>query len=599
MQTPAQSFSWRTAPTLELDPLANEERKRRASYHLNVVLNPIYRLLGFYLIALAVCLHNEYILGGLTRSTAAEIILLFGAYPLAAWGVMVIGYRRLPALAEALLYTDIIFLVLTVYFSGGEKSLLFFVPLFRVVDQTHTTFRRAMVLGHAAVAGYILLILYLVFAEGREVAFAAEAVKTSFLYGAILYTALTARSADARKRRTSEAIRVARESIESLEASSAELQRVTRRTELILQSVGDGIVGFDLDGRVTFANRRAAKTIGLEVEQLVGRKGHGLAVHCGDGGTLCDGANCPLEAALRSGKEERGENAGFFRKDGTIVPVAYSSAPVYEGSELVGAVFSFRDVTVRKRLESELTAARDAAEAGSRAKSVFLANMSHELRTPLNAIIGYSEMLQEELNDEGMQSLAADAVKIQTAGKRLLAMISDILDIAKLEAGRMRPAIEPVDLPRLIEEVASMNAPRFAARANRLEIASAAEAPGFVSDPTMLRRVLDALLDNANKFSSSATTHLLASADGEAVSFTVIDRGAGMSEEQSRSLFEPFTPGNAGTTKKSDGSGVGLALSKRLADALGGSLHVRSSVGEGSEFTFRVPLVRPQQEEME
>ena len=595
MSTKPVLLPWRIAPSIELDPRLNEERKRRAAYRLNVILNPLYRLIGFWFIGLAILLHNRFLApAGVSPST---VILLFGSYPIVAWAVMLAGYRRFPFLSNVLLVVDTLFLLLTIYFTGGEKSLLFIVPLFRVVDQTHTSFRRAMFFGHLTMAGYFALLAWLAFGDGRQLVWQAEAVKALLLYGGILYTALTARAADAVKTRTSEAITLARESFSSLHEAGEERERLMDRLDLVLQSAGDGIVGFDIDGRVTFANRRAAKTVGLEPADLIGRKGHTLAVHCTEGAKVCDGSDCPLEAALHSGREERGENAGFFRKDGTVVPVAYTSAPMYEDDKLTGAVFSFRDITATKRLEADLREARDAAEQASRAKSLFLANMSHELRTPLNAIIGYSEMLEEELRDDGNTALAGDAVKIQVAGKRLLAMITDILDIAKVEAGRIKAVREPVEIAPLLQDLAMTLAPRFSSRGNRLEIAPATDARQVESDPAMLRRVLTALLDNANKFSSSATTRLAVSSGDAGVTFHVIDQGVGLSEEQVKTLFEPFSPGSAAATKTAEGTGIGLALSKRLASAIGATLHVRSTQGAGSEFMLSVPASASVREE--
>lgn len=371
--------------------------------------------------------------------------------------------------------------------------------------------------------------------------------------------------------------------------SSDELQRLMHRMELILQSVGEGIVGFDINAHVTFANRRAAKTIGLEVENLVGRKGHDLTVHCSDDGSVCDGSNCPLEAALKSGREERGENAGFFGPDGSIVRVAYTSAPVYEEGNLVGAVFSFRDISERKRLEKELTQARDEAEAASRAKSVFLANMSHELRTPLNAILGYSEMLQEELREDGNEALARDAARIEIAGKRLQAMITDLLDIAKLESGRLIATAEPVELGGFLRELSTAAAEGFAEKGNRLEIRHGIQRE-VIADPSLLRRVLTSMLDHANRVCSGGVATLMVSEDpGAGTAFGVTMQSETMSEEQTNALFDAFTSGQS--ARSFDGAGVGLALSRRLAVAIGGSLRVQAGAGGGAEFVLRIPNI--------
>jgi PAS domain S-box-containing protein len=577
------------APAIELNVARNQQRKRDASRRLNLVLNPAFRVAGFALLALAVWLHNRFLLHEADPSTTLQMALVFGLYPLVSWLALALWYDAHPQLSTFFLGADLFMLVLAIYYSGGERSLLFIVPLFRVIDQTHTTFRRALIFGHAAVAGYLGLMVVLDVFAHHPIDWTGEAVKAGFLYFGALYTALTARAADAAKQRTGEAIRVARASIARLEESERELRRVMNRNELILQSAGEGIVGFDLDARVVFANRRAARTIGLEPAELVGRNGHSLAVHCADDGNVCDGTNCPLENILRSGKEERGVNPGFFRKDGSVVPVEFTSAPMFEEGRLAGAVFSFRDISERQELERELRRAKEAAEGASRAKSTFLANMSHELRTPLNAILGYSEMLEEELREEGHRGLAADAAKVRTAGNHLLGMIGDILDIAKFESGRLQVTPEEIDAAAFAKEVVAANAAKFAAKENRLTLVSEGDGATLVADPALLRRVLEALLDNANKFSSSAETRLVVGRGENGVVFRVEDEGIGMEPAQLERVFEPFETGDASSTKSYSGAGVGLALAQRLVLLMGGRLQVRSGAGKGSIVSLEFP----------
>ena len=603
MASPAQTFAPALHP-VELDPDRYAQRKLEGEYRLNVVLNPPFRLIGFSLVVLGIWLHNRFLLGidaaGAAAGTATvppflPVALVIGSYPLWSWAALLAWYRRWPRMAFVFLYVDVVVMVLAIWATGSDRSLLFFLPLFRAIDQVHTSVRRALLFGHVAIAGYLLLIVWVVTVEGRDVSWAAELVKAGLLYGAILYTALTARSAEAARQRTTSVIAMLRqtagemaEKSKELERSQQQLRLAIQQNDLILQSVGEGIVGFDLGGRITMVNSRAAKTIGFDAAEMIGKAGHDLAVHARPDGRLCDGVECALEKALLSGHEEKGVNAGFFRRDGTQVPVEYTSAPIFEDGRLAGAVFSFRDISERLKMQQELVAARDAAERASTSKSQFLANMSHERRTPLNAIIGYSEMLQEEARDGGNEEMLPDLRKIHTAGENLLGMLTDVLDIAKIEAGRMQMTLEPVEVATLLSEIEHTMAPLCREKSNRFSI-SPAGAASLVTDPSKVRRILLNLLSNANKFTEGGEIALSAEGANGGVTFSVRDTGIGITAEQMDRIFGTFTQGDGTTTRKHGGTGLGLAISRRLAEMLHGSIDVQSTPGTGSTFTLRLP----------
>ncbi|MFP3392945.1 hybrid sensor histidine kinase/response regulator [Brevibacillus sp. SIMBA_040] len=244
-----------------------------------------------------------------------------------------------------------------------------------------------------------------------------------------------------------------------------------------------------------------------------------------------------------------------------------------------------------KERTAELSKARDEAVAASHIKSQFLANMSHELRTPLNAILGYSEMLREEAEDMNEQSFADDLGKIHHAGKHLLSLINDILDLSKIEAGKMDLFLENVDIPEMIEEVLATVTPLVEANHNHLEV----EYPeGTIeTDITKFRQILFNLLSNASKFTQNGTISLTvrheAQAENPGISIAVMDSGIGMSQEQIEHIFLAFKQADSSTTRKYGGTGLGLAISKRLCEYMGGTITVDSELGKGTMFIVWLP----------
>ncbi len=244
---------------------------------------------------------------------------------------------------------------------------------------------------------------------------------------------------------------------------------------------------------------------------------------------------------------------------------------------------------------SQLRIAAEAAQAADRTKSQFLANMSHELRTPLNAIIGYSEMLQELAQDEGAESLIPDLQKIRNAGKHLLGLINDILDLSKIEAGKMTLELKPVDLAAVVREVSALLPPLLQPKGNTL-VLEVPDNPGTMhSDAMRIQQCLLNLLGNACKFTEKGTITLSLQrqqAQGrEWVVFRVRDTGIGMTAEQMRKLFEVFSQADASTTRKYGGTGLGLVITRRLCRMMGGEVMAQSEPGKGSTFTVILPAV--------
>jgi len=256
-----------------------------------------------------------------------------------------------------------------------------------------------------------------------------------------------------------------------------------------------------------------------------------------------------------------------------------------------------------REVNQQLADSQQKAMAATQAKSQFLANMSHELRTPLNAIIGYSELLAEELEESGQNQFGADLQKIHSAARHQLGLINDILDLSKIEAGKMSLFLESFDAARLVEEVISTIRPMTAKSGNQLEVSCPAGVGAMRADQTKVRQILFNLLSNANKFTERGLIRLdvercsgptagqinPAGAPAEELVFRVTDRGIGMTSEQVSRLFQPFTQAEASTTRRYGGTGLGLSISRSFCEMMGGRLTVASELGKGSTFTVRIP----------
>jgi PAS domain S-box-containing protein len=270
------------------------------------------------------------------------------------------------------------------------------------------------------------------------------------------------------------------------------------------------------------------------------------------------------------------------RKDGTLVDVELLGVPVIVDGERVGLMGLYHDIT-------ELLGARRDAEAANKAKSDFLASMSHELRTPLNAIIGYSEMVQEELADLGHTQLEQDVDKVGVAGRHLLSLINDILDLSKIEAGRMDVHLETFEIAPMLDVVITTATPLVGKNGNRLDVKRPTNGLSMHADLTKVRQMLLNLLSNASKFTDKGTITLGVEERDDDVLFTVRDTGIGMTAPQVSKLFTPFAQAETSTAGKYGGTGLGLAITRRFARLMGGDVSVDSAMGSGSTFTIRLP----------
>lgn len=398
------------------------------------------------------------------------------------------------------------------------------------------------------------------------------------------------------------------------------LREAEERSRLLLESAGDGIVGMDVAGRVTFMNTAAEQMLGFSFGELVGCDLHAAVHYAHADGSPYPAAECSHSAACVDGSESHVDEEVFWRKDGTSLPVEYTARPIRRGDELTGAIVIFRDISERKRAMEQLLQAKREVEAANReleraiaranqlaaeadaanvAKSEFLANMSHEIRTPMNGIIGMiGLLLGTDLTEEQREY----AETVQSSAEALLVIINDILDFSKIEAGKLEMESLDFDLRTTLED--ALDLPALHAHEKGLEITSyiAPDVPSAVrGDPGRLRQVLTNLVGNAIKFTDhgevAVSVDLVSETrDQVTLRFEVRDTGIGIPKEQQGRLFDAFTQADASTTRRFGGTGLGLSISKRLVELMHGSIGVESEPGVGSTFWFTAVLEKRQVE---
>ncbi|MGO9619937.1 MAG: response regulator [Desulfobaccales bacterium] len=359
---------------------------------------------------------------------------------------------------------------------------------------------------------------------------------------------------------------------------------------LMVRSVTDyAIVMLDPEGRVVSWNAGAERIKGYSAEEIVGQ--HFSRFY--------------LREDIQSGKPQRDldvvaakgqfEDEGWrVRKDGsTFWANVVFTAIRDQGGNLRGFAKLTRDLTEPMKIEATLMKAKDTADAANQAKSAFLATMSHELRTPMNAILGYSEILMEEAEEKGQEGFIPDLQKIHASGNHLLNLINNILDLSKIEAGKMDLFLESFSISRVIEEVVNTIRPLVEKNANTLQVHCAADLGTMHADLAKVRQSLFNLLSNACKFTENGTITLEASPEliggVDWIKFSVSDTGIGMAPDQMEKLFEPFVQGDASTSRKFGGTGLGMTITHRFCQMMGGEITAASELGGGTTFTIRLP----------
>jgi two-component system sensor histidine kinase/response regulator len=359
---------------------------------------------------------------------------------------------------------------------------------------------------------------------------------------------------------------------------------------LLLDSTAEAIYGLDALGLCTFANSACLRLLGYTQESdLLGKNLHDLAHHTRPDGTPYPVSECHIYRAFETGVGIHIEDEVFWRKDSSSFPAEYWSHPIIRGDTKLGSVVTFIDVTARKLVEQELRGAKEAAEDANRAKSQFLANMSHEIRTPMNGILGMTELtLDTDLTQEQRDNLGL----VRLSAESLLTVLNDILDFSKIEAGKLEFESIPFDLRESLGE--AMQTLSFRAHQKGLELVYDVQPDvpeSLIGDPGRVRQILVNLIGNAIKFTEQGEILVSVAEQSEAsgkvcLHISVADTGIGIPLDRQKKIFEAFSQADGSTTRKFGGTGLGLTISTRLVELMGGRIWVESEPGKGSTFHF-------------
>jgi PAS domain S-box-containing protein len=394
------------------------------------------------------------------------------------------------------------------------------------------------------------------------------------------------------------------------------LRESENQVRLLLNSTAEAIYGLDMDGNCTFANKACIQMLGYKnTAELIGQNMHDLIHHLYPDATPYPIQGYPIFQAFQKGEYVHVDNEVLWRADGTSFPTEYWSYPIIEDDQIAGAVVTFMDITERRQAEEELAKHRghleglvkkrtaelekktiDLEQANirlkelDRLKSTFLASMSHELRTPLNSIIGFTGIMLQGMAGEVNEEQRKQLTMVENSASHLLSLINDVLDISKVEAEKVELSLEEFRLDDIAGEVVET----LSSAASEKGLKLVTEVPDGVmlfNDKRRMKQVLMNLAVNAVKFTDQGNVTIAARVPGdENLEVRVTDTGMGIKKEHMDKLFQPFPQIDVSLNKRHEGTGLGLHLTKKLVNLLGGDISAKSEYGRGSEFTFTMPL---------
>jgi PAS domain S-box-containing protein len=577
-------------PEIFLDPEAARRDTTRRHWRLNLVEYPVARLVGNALLLGGVALHNVYVLREFDPAGFTRLAVGLTAYSLLSWLALYAFWTRAWERARRIdlgvlfMALDVVAWTFVIYYSGGERSWLFFAMIMRAADQRLAGVRRVLLFGLWSVVCYASLLGWLVAVEHRPLSLAAEATKLVLIVAANLYLATAARTADHVQSTMVAAMRTARQLLAHRDEAVAGQRETEASYRTLFETANDPIMTSALDGTITSVNRAFEAATGYTRDELIGRHDSTLTT-----AHVAQASEDRRRRALEGERLDAAEVIGV-RKDGARVPYEVRTALLRDRAERpVGYVSVYRDVSAHKEIEATLERAKALAEETSRAKTHFLANMSHELRTPLNSIIGFTRLLLKRSEGELGGRQEAYVRSVHDSSVHLLTLINSVLDLSRIEAGKQAINPEPLALRPLVEECLDSTRSLVLGKRVTLEHDVPSDLPELEADRPKLKQVLLNLLANAARFTTVGRVRVAARVSGEGVHVSVSDTGVGIPAPEIPRLFEPFHHVRSPLGHEAGGTGLGLTITKQLVELHGGRIWVESVEGQGTTFHVLIP----------
>lgn len=586
---------------IDLDPIKARTEKMLRRYRLNVVQIPRLRLLGFGLISIFILLHNLFILKTFSWSPFLLITIILLSYALFSWLILYLFFGKVKAIDPSLLFltADIFVFILVIYFTGGEKSWLFFLLIVRVADQANTNFKRVLYFSHFSIFSYLLLLSYLSLVEHRSLIWFVELSKILIIYSSNFYISLTARTAEKLRNRTSASIRKARNELIRRKKIEAALRKSEERFRDISYSMADWIWEVDKNGLFKYASGKVKQILGYDPNEIIDKSPFELMPK--------EEAERVAEFLRKIASEKKPivdlENWNLTKENKKVCLLTNGVPILDESGKLIGYRGVNKDITDRKRIEAENKNLDAQLQRAKKMKAIgaLAGGVAHDLNNILSGLVSYPELILMDLPENS--PLRKPILTIQQSGQKAAAIVQDLLTMAR----RGVAVEEIVNINEIINDYLTSTQHEKLKKYHpnvQIKINSETNLLNILGSPVHLFGTVMNLVSNAaeaigdsgeiilsttNEYIDKPITGYDYVKEGDYVVLTVADNGMGISVEDIEKIFEPFY-----TRKKMgrSGTGLGMAVVWGTVKDHNGYIDVQSIQGKGTTFRLYFPVTR-------